>query len=133
MKAKHLNTNRNFMLGNALLFVAVLLIVIIFIYMSYQLKEGGNKKEHFSNQYQIELRAGFKNHDYKLQINDSIIFSGKIKKDSLIIRIKQFAKENSLLIIDNKTEKLNAIYSLDKNSEKVILSKEKDVIKCKKN
>lgn len=107
--SKHLNTNRQFMVGNGILAFAVIMVVVIFLYMSYRLKS--DIEQHYTEEYSIVL-DGFKNNAYRVEVNDSIIFDGEIEVDQLQINVRRFAEESAALITNLDTEQVN-IFDLD--------------------
>ena len=46
--AHHLNTNKQFMIGNGILAFAVIFVVVIFVYMSMRLQRQKEGERHFA-------------------------------------------------------------------------------------
>ena len=57
--AHHLNTNKQFMVGNGILAFAVIFVVVIFIYMSLRLQRENQAERHYIETYTISLVKGF--------------------------------------------------------------------------
>lgn len=99
--SKHLNTNKQFMIGNGILAFAVIFIVVIFVYMSMRLSS--RQEEKFEEQYTINLVEGFKGENLEIQVNDSTLFKGIVESDHLQLKMKRFASQSALLIIEQET------------------------------
>lgn len=108
---KHLNTNKQFMMGNGILAFAVIMVVVIFVYMSYRLKNNLNPQ--YTEEYSFVL-DGFKNNAYRVEVNDSIIFDGKIEVDQIQVSVKRFAEESAALITNLDSEQVK-IFDLNEN------------------
>ena len=108
---KHLNTNKQFMIGNGMLAVAVLFVVVLFVYVSLRFDNKG--KEHFSEVYTIVLEEGFNPGDLtEIHLNDSIIFNEKIENIPTRIEVERFAKQSALLFVDQETQAIQ-VFNLD--------------------
>lgn len=125
--ANHLNTNKQFMVGNGILAFAVIFVVIIFVYMSMSLQREKTSDRHFIETYTITLTKGFLGDSISLLINDSILTNKKIEKEPLSITVKRFSEQSALMIVDNVTEKLSlfqlsekgGIYKFEKDGGKI--------------
>ena len=53
--AHHLNTNKQFMVGNGILAFAVIFVVVIFIYMSLRLQRENQAERHYIETYTISI------------------------------------------------------------------------------
>lgn len=111
MRLQHLRTNRQFMIGNTLVFVGVLFVVVLFIYMSLRLQAQKSDTHYYNETYRIKLTEGFSDAEYTIYMNDSIIFDGKVTPDSRQLEVMRFAEETSLLIVNKATEQV-AIFEL---------------------
>lgn len=111
MRLQHLRTNRQFMIGNTLVFVGVLFVVVLFIYMSLRLQAQKSDTHYYNEMYRIKLTEGFSDAEYTIYMNDSIIFDGKVTPDSRQLEVMRFAEETSLLIVNKATEQV-AIFEL---------------------
>lgn len=104
---QHLNTNRQFMIGNGILAFAVIAVIVIFVYMSLRLqreKEGGH---YYTEQYTISLVSGFEGDSISILINDSLLMNRTIDHQPYNIQVKRFTEESTLMIVDNATEQLS--------------------------
>ena len=124
MSRKRTNPHKNFMVFNAVLFIAVMVICGIFLYLSYTLKHNPNKKTVYEGEYHIEITGDFAGEDISIYINDSLLTKGILPDTTLTLDLQRFADEHSLMWVDNKTDGLQ-IFSLNKKGSKVILRKEK--------
>ena len=59
MSRKRVNPHKSFMVFNAVLFIAVLVVTGIFLYLAYAFKRSTEKKEKtYQEAYQIEIKRG---------------------------------------------------------------------------
>ena len=88
--AHHLNTNKQFMVGNGILAFAVIFVVVIFIYMSLRLQRENQAERHYIETYTISLVKGFAGDSISLFVNDSLIANQVMQEEA-------FTESNSLL------------------------------------
>ncbi len=122
---KHLNTNKQFMIGNGILAFAVIFIVVIFVYMSLRLNSKQEKL--FDENYQIVLKEGFKGRSFEVQLNDSLLFKGDIKEEHTEFNITRFAEQSALLIIDLSTHDLK-VFNLNPSGGKYAFDIHNEVV-----
>jgi len=115
------------MIGNGLLAFAVIIIVGIFIYLSFREKKEDDGTKKYYETYNIELISGFAGHPFSVYINDSLILNETISTDSFKINVNRFADESALLIVDNETDKLST-FDLSEKGGIIPLRKEGDNI-----
>ena len=127
MSRKRTNPHKNIMIFNAVLFIAVMVICGIFLYMSYTLKRGANKKVTYEGEYHIEIAGDFAGEDISIYINDSLLTKGIMPDTTLVLDLQRFADEHSLMWVDNKTDMVQP-FSLSKKGSRVILRKEEGEI-----
>jgi hypothetical protein len=99
-----LNTNKQFMIGNGLLAFAVLLVVVIFVYMSMRLQRNRQENHYFTETYTISLEKGFVGDSLSILVNDSLICRQTVVSEPLTVDVKRFAEQSALMIVDNRTE-----------------------------
>lgn len=126
--AHHLNTNKQFMIGNGILAFAVIFVVVIFVYMSMRLQRDRQADRHFAETYSISLVKGFAGDSISLFINDSLITNRKITREPYTIEVGRFAEQSALLIVDNRTE-LVSTFDLSERGGSYQFEKEADGIK----
>lgn len=126
--AHHLNTNKQFMVGNGIMAFAVIFVVVIFVYMSMRLQQQKDGDRTFAETYTISLTKGFTGDSLSLLINDSILVNQKIAEDPLTIEVKRFAEQSALMIVDNATEKLS-LFELSEKGGKYRFEKENGEVK----
>lgn len=105
--AHHLNTNKQFMVGNGILAFAVIFVVVIFIYISMRMQHDKDAEQHFTEVYTISLAKGFAGDSISVFINDSLILDKKINAEPINIEINRFAEQSALMIVDNQTENVS--------------------------
>jgi len=101
-----LNTNKYFMIGNGILAVAVIFVVIIFFYISMPINKDDEEKQYIET-FTVNLVRGFEGDSISIYINDSLLVNKVIAETPETFVLDQFADENALMIVDNKTDKLS--------------------------
>ena len=121
--AHHLNTNKQFMVGNGILAFAVIFVVVIFIYMSLRLQRENQAERHYIETYTISLVKGFAGDSISLFVNDSLIANQVMQEEA-----GRFAEQSALMIVDNKTE-IASVFDLSEKGGTYQFEKETDGIK----
>ncbi len=127
MYQKPHNPNKAFLAGSALLAIAVIFIVILFVMLSLWM---GSTRKHeivYQDCYQIELKDGFIGESVSLYLNDSLLFNETVNTDTLRFRLNRFDDSNALLVVDNRTDNLTT-FNLEEKGGRIILRKKGDVI-----
>lgn len=125
--AHHLNTNKQFMVGNGILAFAVIFVVVLFIYISMKMQREKQAEKHFTEAYTINLAKGFAGDSISVFINDSLILNKQISEEPVSIEVTRFADQSALMIVDNRTEELSTFdlsekggtYSFEKDADGV--------------
>ena len=128
MSRKRTNPHKNFMVFNAVLFIAVMVISGIFLYMSYTLKRDANKKVAYEGEYHIEIAGDFAGEDISIYINDSLLTKGVMPDTIVCLDINRFAEEHALMVVNNQTDSATP-FNLDKKGSKIkLLKKDNEII-----
>ena len=128
MSRKRTNPHKNFMVFNAVLFIAVMVISGIFLYMSYTLKRDANKKVAYEGEYHIEIARDFAGEDISIYINDSLLTKGIMPDTIVCLDINRFAEEHALMVVNNQTDSATP-FNLDKKGSKIkLLKKDNEII-----
>ena len=127
MSRKRQNPHKNFMVFNAVLFIAVLVVCGIFLYMAYTFKRDANKKVTYEGRYHIEVSNDFAGESLSVYVNDSLLWNQAMPDTLVTLDIDRFAEENALLIVDNKTD-IATPFNLDKKGSKVLVKKQEGEI-----
>ena len=128
MSRKRTNPHKNFMVFNAVLFIAVMVISGIFLYMSYTLKRDANKKVSYEGEYHIEIAGDFAGEDISIYINDSLLTKGIMPDTIVCLDINRFAEEHALMVVNNQTDSATP-FNLDKKGSKIkLLKKDNEII-----
>ena len=128
MSRKRTNPHKNFMVFNAVLFIAVMVISGIFLYMSYTLKRDANKKVAYEGEYHIEIAGDFVGEDISIYINDSLLTKGIMPDTIVCLDINRFAEEHALMVVNNQTDSATP-FNLDKKGSKIkLLKKDNEII-----
>ena len=127
MGRKRQNPHKNFMVFNAVLFIAVLVVCGIFLYMAYTFKRDANKKITYEGRYHIEVSNEFAGESLSVYVNDSLLWNQTMPDTLVTLDIDRFAEENALLIVDNATDTTTP-FNLDKKGSKVVVKKQEGEI-----
>lgn len=111
--AQHLNTNKQFMIGNGILAFAVIAVIVIFVYMSLRLQREKEGDRYFTEQYTISLVNGFEGDSLSIMINDSVLLNCTIDRQPYDLQFKRFTEESTLMIVNNATDELS-VFELNK-------------------
>lgn len=126
--AHHLNTNKQFMVGNGILAFAVIFVVVIFVYMSMRLQQKKDEDRNFLETYTISLTKGFAGDSLSILINDSLLINRKITEEPFNIEVKRFAEQSALMIVDNATDQLS-LFELSEKGGNYRFEKENGEVK----
>ena len=127
MSRKRYNPHQKFMVFNAVLFFAVLIVCGIFLYMAYTFKRDANKKVTYEGRYHIEVSNDFAGQSLSVYINDSLLWNQAMPDTLVTLDIDRFAEENAPLIVDNATDAATP-FNLDKKGSKVVVKKQEGEI-----
>ena len=127
MSKKRYNPHQKFMVFNAVLFFAVLIVCGIFLYMAYTFKRNANKKVTYEGQYHIEMSADFAKEDLSVYINDSLLWNQTMPDTLVTIHIDRFAEESALIIVNKETDNATP-FNLDPKGSKVKVKKQEGEI-----
>ena len=127
MSKKRYNPHQKFMVFNAVLFFAVLIVCGIFLYMAYTFKRNANKKVTYEGRYHIEISEDFAGESLSIYVNDSLLWKQTMPDTLVTLNINRFAEENALMIVNNVTDTTTP-FSLDKKGSKVIVKKQEGEI-----
>ena len=127
MGRKRQNPHKNFMVFNAVLFIAVLVVCGIFLYMAYTFKRDANKKVTYEGRYHIEVNNDFAGQNLSIYVNDSLLWNQAMPDTLVTLDIDRFAEESALLIVDNATDTATP-FNLDPKGSKVVVKKQEGEI-----
>lgn len=120
--AHRLNTNKQFMIGNAILAFAVIFVVVIFVYMSLRMQQEKKAGRQFAESYRIELAGGFAGDSISIFLNDSLLTNQTINSTPFILNINRFEEENTLIIVENISEGMH-LFPLNKEGGHYLFDK----------
>lgn len=122
MSRKRSNINKNFMVFNAVLCIAVLFVCGIFLYLSFALKRDADKVMTYEGRYHIEIAPDFVGEAYSIYINDSLLLDGVMPDSLITLDVSRFAEEHVLMVVDRQTDSANP-FNLSKEGGKVTVKK----------
>ena len=127
MSKKRYNPHQKFMVFNAVLFFAVLIVCGIFLYMAYTFKRDANKKVTYEGRYHIEISEDFAKEDLSVYINDSLLWNQTMPDTLVTINIDRFAEESALIIVNKATDNATP-FNLDPKGSKIMVKKQEGEI-----
>ena len=127
MSKKRYNPHQKFMVFNAVLFFAVLIVCGIFLYMAYTFKRDANKKVTYEGRYHIEMSADFAKENLCVYINDSLLWDQAMPDTLVTINIDRFAEESALIIVNKATDNATP-FNLNPKGSKVMVKKQEGEI-----
>ena len=127
MSKKRYNPHQKFMVSNAVLFFAVLIVCGIFLYMAYTFKRDANKKVTYEGRYHIEVSEDFAKENLRVYINDSLLWDQAMPDTLISINIDRFAEESALIIVNKETDNATP-FNLDPKGSKVMVKKQEGEI-----
>ena len=127
MSRKRHNPHKNFMVFNAVLFIAVLVITGIFLYMAYAFKRDANRQKTYEGSYRIEISADFAGQNLSIYVNDSLLMDGTMPDTLATFNIHRFADEHALMVVDKQTDTATP-FNLNKEGGKVLVKRQKGEI-----
>ena len=127
MSKKRYNPHQKFMVFNAVLFFAVLIVCGIFLYMAYTFKRNANKKVTYEGRYHIEMSEDFSKESLSIYINDSLLWDQTMPDTLVTINIDRFAEESALIIVNKATDNATP-FNLDPKGSKIMVKKQEGEI-----
>ena len=127
MSRKRNNPHKNFMVFNAVLFIAVLVITALFLYLSFTLKRGTEKKTTYEGIYHIEITSDFASESLRIYVNDSLLMNGILPDTLVTLNINRFAEEHVLMVVNNESDATTP-FNLNKEGSKITIKKSKNEI-----
>lgn len=126
MRRKAQQSNRTFMLGTFVLGLLVIGIVIFFLAFAFDMgtKNEQQKMESSSDKYHFCLAPGFYPSGCDIYLNDNLIFSGIVTKDT-ILSATRTAEDNTIIVVDHSTEQMQ-LAEIDKKRGKYRLTLDND-------
>lgn len=121
-KRKTARANNAFLLGSIVMIILVLVIVVLFLFFSFKIYEKQEQETFNSDRYKIVLGKTTLKNPLTVYINDSLLFSGT-PQSTLTLSVGRFAKESSLMIVDNTTDRVSTI-ELPEHSANLVIEKE---------
>lgn len=122
MSRKRSNINRNFMVLNGVLFIAVIAITVLFLYLAYTFKRDADRKKTYTGQYHIEITTDFAGESLSVYVNDSLLMNGILPDTLTTLDINRFAEEHALIVVDNATDTATP-FNLSKEGSQIVVKK----------
>lgn len=116
------------MVGNGILAFAVIIIVVIFVYISLRAGWEKQAEKGYAEVYTISLSKGFTGDSVSVYVNDSLLLNRQITEEPVTVEVSRFADYSAVLIVDNNTE-LMSTFDLSEKGGKYSFVKDADGIK----
>ena len=118
-RKKGAEANMKFLFGSVFFFFIIVIVIGLFSYFTLQqywsVSGGENKVAAVTRpqyDYSVTFDDDFRGKSYRLYLNDSLIYAGCPVNVDTVVRTKKFAKDNSLLIVDDATDVIVSIIEL---------------------
>lgn len=92
------------MVLNVVLVIAVFVVVLLFLYLSFKLQRDADKVVTYEGKYVIEMTKDFAGQDLSVYVNDSLLWDQVMPDSSMLVSVNKFAEESILMIVDNATD-----------------------------
>lgn len=90
-----------FLFGSVFFFFVIIVVIVMFGFFTLQQSQtddGG-----FLDGYRIAFSSQFDGRGYDLYLNDSLLYEGNPVHSDSVVRVRRFAQENALLVVDRET------------------------------
>ncbi|MCQ2084498.1 MAG: hypothetical protein MJY58_08430 [Bacteroidaceae bacterium] len=113
MGKKTSKSNNAFLIGSIIMIVFVLLVVVLFVFLSFKIYD--KKETSYNDQYTISIGKTALGSPMTLYLNDSLLFQGT-PQAPMTISIERFQMESSLLVVDDETDVVSVLPLPEKTS-----------------
>ena len=127
MSRKRTNPHKGFMMLNAVLVIAVFIVTLLFLYISFKFKRDADKVPVYEGRYEIELSKDFAGQDISVYVNDSLLLNQVMPDSAVQVSIDKFAEENVLMVVNNHTDTATP-FNLSPEGSKVTVKNTQGII-----
>lgn len=109
MNNKSINSNKQFMIETGY-WLSGILYRMSFLYLGFRNQSKSNDKgKTFAGIYTVEIADSFTGDSLSVYINDSLLFNSNIGDAAVKFQVKRFAKESTLMVVDNHTDEITPL------------------------
>ena len=121
------NPHKAFMALNVVFVIAVLIVVLIFLYLSFRFQRNAEKIVTYEGRYIIEMANDFAGQDLSVYVNDSLLINQIMPDSSLHVSVDKFAEESILMIVNNQSD-TGTSFNLNPEGSKIIVKESEGII-----
>ena len=121
------NPHKAFMALNVVLVIAVFIVVLIFLYLSFRFQRNAEKIVTYEGHYIIEMTNDFAGQDLSVYVNDSLLINQIMPDSSLHVSVNKFAEESILMIVNNQSD-TGTSFNLNPEGSKITVKKSEGII-----
>ena len=121
-----------FLVGNGILAFGIFFVVCLFLYLSFRTPVKAGDETAFKDMYAVELDPSLNGEYISVYINDSLLFDNKMDGISRSFKVKRFAEESALMVVDKQTDNIVPC-NLDAEGCSVTVLKEENRFVIRKN
>ena len=121
------NPHKAFMALNVVLVIAVFIVVLIFLYLSFRFKRNAEKIVTYEGHYIIEMTNDFAGQDLSVYVNDSLLINQIMPDSSLHVSVDKFAEESILMIVNNQSD-TGTSFNLNPEGSKITVKESEGII-----
>ena len=121
------NPHKAFMALNVVLVIAVFIVVLIFLYLSFRFQRNAEKIVTYEGRYIIEMTNDFAGQDLSVYVNDSLLIKQIMPDSSLHVSVNKFAEESILMIVNNQSD-TGTSFNLNPEGSKITIKKSEGII-----
>ena len=121
------NPHKAFMALNVVLVIAVFIVVLIFLYLSFRFQRNAEKIVTYEGHYIIEMTNDFAGQDLSVYVNDSLLINQIMPDSSLHVSVDKFAEESILMIVNNQSD-TGTSFNLNPEGSKITVKESEGII-----
>ena len=121
------NPHKAFMALNVVLVIAVFIVVLIFLYLSFRFQRNAEKIVTYEGHYIIEMTNDFSGQDLSVYVNDSLLINQIMPDSSLHVSVNKFAEESILMIVNNQSD-TGTSFNLNPEGSKITVKESEGII-----
>ena len=117
---------------NVVLVIAVFIVVLIFLYLSFRYQRNAEKVVTYEGRYIIEMTNDFAGQDLSVYVNDSLLINQIMPDSSLHVSVDKFAEESILMIVNNQSD-TGTSFNLNPEGSKITVKESEGIISITEN
>lgn len=115
------------MILNGVLVFAVIIVVFLFLYISFKFRRKTDKVISYEGRYEIILSKDFAGQSLSVYINDSLLLNQMMPDSAMHVSVSKFAEENMLMIVNNQTDN-GTPFNLNPEGSKITVKNTEGII-----